>query len=983
MPFATAGIGGGASLPCGAQYDVQINQPLNHFGCDTGVFTENNSTHTLNMGTAGTPGNVVTNEINLIAGGGATFPGSGVGLFAPSGANVQFKLPGAVGTDGQALVQLSHSGNTAVIGYGNGGGSYNYENLYPLFTTNCPLPDSPCTNDLISTLLPQNVSTQLMGPPPGSGPGSFVYQSNICQGVGATASCAFLGPSKPGHAYAMLALYRGSGATVGDPTDTAGNTFTPIVGPGSTPVVAYAANVAGPTMGVPIDTISQNFNDTYSWIMIVEEIGDVPTSSPVEVSDQGGSCSGTTLSFAPVTTSGTDLIVGFNYANPAGGASGNSIYSATSPWFVDQQLTLNTGGLFPFMTVASIHGLEPPGAITPVANATNCAAGTVTIAFRTGTSNEWNLPRFRYPTITDWVQQGLIGDPTAVPIGWVPTWTGNINQPFQWQANGSGGGGVGSFSSGNLPPLFTTSVSNPTTNPVQTFTLSNAGPNTIFGNWSGGSGVPSYNTMLSGGSCGDPTHATGWTAGTGFFCQALVTGGDTITSPNGTLAVGGSTTNTTLDVIGATSGVGSVPQQYTSTPSGVPGWTVSGTPINAQTGTSYTFLATDRGKWVTFNNSSAVAVGLPQAGTTGFATNIMLIAKNLGAGTVTVTPTTSTIDGGSTLTIVQGQSCVIFSDNTNYFSQCGNGKITAGANITLTPSAAGVQIAASGGGGTGTINNAAQYLMPFYSASGTANTLSGATGITTDSSQNNLILVGGITTGSGGGAAGFYDFINGTGHIPTANSFSIQAATSISQYFGWVSPAAENSSAGVLHIGAASSHLSALTIGKVTSSDIDSTIQPTASPTFTGTATLPATVFGGITGSTQCLHVNSSGTVSGTGVDCGSGSVPSPTFVFVFPGVPTSGAYALQAGFSSTIPANFSTPTAVCTCGTNPASSEVFTLLDGSSTVGTITLNSSCSATLATTGGTTYSISANDRLKLSSTTTDASGADYVCSIPTT
>lgn len=39
---------------------------------------------------------------------------------------------------------------------------------------------------------------------------------------------------------------------------------------------------------------------------------------------------------------------------------------------------------------------------------------------------------------------------------------------------------------------------------------------------------------------------------------------------------------------------------------------------------------------------------------------------------------------------------------------------------------------------------------------------------------------------------------------------------------------------------------------------------PTASPNFTGTVTIP------VTGSTQCLHVNTSGAISGTGVDCGS-----------------------------------------------------------------------------------------------------------------
>lgn len=56
----------------------------------------------------------------------------------------------------------------------------------------------------------------------------------------------------------------------------------------------------------------------------------------------------------------------------------------------------------------------------------------------------------------------------------------------------SGGGTVSSFSSGNLSPLFTTSVSNPTTTPALSFSLSNAGANTYLGNNTGSSAAPSY-----------------------------------------------------------------------------------------------------------------------------------------------------------------------------------------------------------------------------------------------------------------------------------------------------------------------------------------------------------------------------------------------------------------------------------------------------------------------------------------------------------
>lgn len=56
------------------------------------------------------------------------------------------------------------------------------------------------------------------------------------------------------------------------------------------------------------------------------------------------------------------------------------------------------------------------------------------------------------------------------------------------------GGTVTSFSSGNLSPLFTTSVATATTTPALSFSLSNAAAGTWFGNNTGGSATPSYNS---------------------------------------------------------------------------------------------------------------------------------------------------------------------------------------------------------------------------------------------------------------------------------------------------------------------------------------------------------------------------------------------------------------------------------------------------------------------------------------------------------
>lgn len=62
-----------------------------------------------------------------------------------------------------------------------------------------------------------------------------------------------------------------------------------------------------------------------------------------------------------------------------------------------------------------------------------------------------------------------------------------------WVAPG-GSGTVTSLSAGNLSPLFIASVANPTTTPALSFSLSNAAGTSWFGNASGSSGAPSFNT---------------------------------------------------------------------------------------------------------------------------------------------------------------------------------------------------------------------------------------------------------------------------------------------------------------------------------------------------------------------------------------------------------------------------------------------------------------------------------------------------------
>ncbi len=105
--------------------------------------------------------------------------------------------------------------------------------------------------------------------------------------------------------------------------------------------------------------------------------------------------------------------------------------------------------------------------------------------------------------------------------------------------------------------------------------------------------------------------------------------------------------------------------------------------VNAQTGTTYTVQSSDHKKLVTFTNGSAIAVTLPQAGSSSsFESKWYVDFQNRGVGTVTITPTTSTVDGGASIALTTGQGVRIFSNGTNYFTQRGMTGGVGGASFT-------------------------------------------------------------------------------------------------------------------------------------------------------------------------------------------------------------------------------------------------------------------------------------------------------------
>lgn len=243
-------------------------------------------------------------------------------------------------------------------------------------------------------------------------------------------------------------------------------------------------------------------------------------------------------------------------------------------------------------------------------------------------------------------------------------------------------------------------------------------------------------TVLHGNAAGSPTFsAVSLTADVSGILPSANGGAGTI---NGIMAANGSGT-TNVVTMGACF-------TYSSS-------TLSGTyTINAQTGTSYTILSSDACKLVTFSNGSAIAVTLPQA-TGSFAAGFAFDVQNKGAGSVTITPTTSTINGSATLVIATNQGCSIVSDGTNYQV----------ASCTAL------------GSGAGTVTSVAQsFTGGLISVGGSPVTTSGTLALTVAGTSGGIPYFSGASTWASSGAltANLPVFGGGAGAAPIVGTRS-------------------------------------------------------------------------------------------------------------------------------------------------------------------------------------------------------------------
>lgn len=119
---------------------------------------------------------------------------------------------------------------------------------------------------------------------------------------------------------------------------------------------------------------------------------------------------------------------------------------------------------------------------------------------------------------------------------------------------GGGGSGVTFFSAGSLPPLFTTNVTNPGTTPNLAFNLSNAGANTIFGNFTGSSGPPFFATFTCTGllTCTYDSGTNIWNVNIPSTSTLSVTSTDPIKVNGGNGPVSSGTANISCPTCGST-----------------------------------------------------------------------------------------------------------------------------------------------------------------------------------------------------------------------------------------------------------------------------------------------------------------------------------------------------------------------------------------------------------------------------------------------
>jgi len=106
----------------------------------------------------------------------------------------------------------------------------------------------------------------------------------------------------------------------------------------------------------------------------------------------------------------------------------------------------------------------------------------------------------------------------------------------------------------------------------------------------------------------------------------------------------------------------------TASASVAPTCPLPGVPVNPQSGTTYTYLYSDRFSLITANNAGAQTYTLVNPSTTGFGFNYGNVLKNIGTGAVTEGASGFTVNGGASLLVPPSWTRFLWSDGVNYLA---------------------------------------------------------------------------------------------------------------------------------------------------------------------------------------------------------------------------------------------------------------------------------------------------------------------------
>jgi hypothetical protein len=107
--------------------------------------------------------------------------------------------------------------------------------------------------------------------------------------------------------------------------------------------------------------------------------------------------------------------------------------------------------------------------------------------------------------------------------------------------------------------------------------------------------------------------------------------------------------------------------------------------VNAQTGTTYTFVLTDQGGLVTASNASASTYTVPTNASVAYATGTRIELLNIGAGVVTLSPAGGVTLTGTTTVPQNGRVALVKqATNTWYISPLGGGGLTLITSSTFS-----------------------------------------------------------------------------------------------------------------------------------------------------------------------------------------------------------------------------------------------------------------------------------------------------------